>query len=63
MVVAVEEENEDDRHMFRSVVDLLEQKIYLILRAGINMKSFAPANSRILDNLRVALISRKLCVR
>jgi hypothetical protein len=49
--------------MFRSVVDLLEQKIYLILRVGVNMKSFAPANSRILDNLRVALISRKLCVR
>lgn len=63
MVVAVEGENEDDRHMLRSVVDLLEQKIYLILRVGVNMKSFAPANSRILDNLRVALISRKLCVR
>ena len=49
--------------MFRSVVDLLEQKIYLFLRVGVDMKSLAPANSRILGNLTVALISRKLCVR
>jgi hypothetical protein len=60
MVMVVEGENENDRHTFRSVVGLSEQKIYLILRVGVDMKSFAPANHRSSRNLMVVFASRWL---
>jgi hypothetical protein len=55
VVMVVEGENEDDRYTFRSVVGLSEQKIYLILRVGVDMNSFAPANRRSSCNVMVVL--------
>jgi hypothetical protein len=60
MVMAVAGGNEDDRHTFRSVVGLSEQKIYLILSVGVDMVSFAIVNRRSSRNLMVFFASRWL---
>ncbi len=53
-------ENDDDKHIFTSVIGLAEKRIHLIPGVGIDLNEFAPVYSRNIVNLRVGLVSRLL---
>ena len=53
-------ENDDDRHIFNSMVGLSEKQIHLIPGVGVDTEKFSPEIRRNPSSLRVALVSRLL---